>query len=134
MRRIVCALRASASPLLLVSIVSACSVSFPVTGLIGDETAQGAATASTNGGTFYVVTLEGLRCDGTYDAFSTEPTIQSSVSCNDGRSGVLLITRDAKLTSGIASGRLNDGTSGRFVFGDISFEQAFGPSAVASTN
>lgn len=108
------------------SILSACATGYtvPVTGMIGADAAQGEAVARTDGnGTFWVETIDGLRCDGTYDSRITAPTIRVPVKCSDGRTGSLLATRQGM--SGTVIGKLNDGTEGRFVFGNLSFSQAF---------
>ncbi len=109
-----------------VTSIAGCSVSVPVSGYIGDDRALGQATATTSGpGTFEAYTVDGLKCFGTYDDNSTAPTLSTKIECNDGRTGVLLITRTQQLTSGTAVGKLSDGTLGQFVFGDITFSQAF---------
>ncbi|MGV6848577.1 MAG: hypothetical protein ACWA5A_09380 [Marinibacterium sp.] len=106
--------------------LSACSYSVPVAGTLGREAMQGQATAALSGGTFWVVSPGGLRCDGTYDALDSNPTIQAPVSCNDGRQGILVISRTTDMTSGTVIGKLDDGTEGRFVFGNLQYGQAFG--------
>lgn len=104
--------------------LAGCSMSLPVTGEIGGERAQGQAAASFSGtGTFYVLTTAGLRCDGTYDALSMEATITAPVTCSDGRTGNLIITRAPDRVSGTVIGRLSDGTEASFVFGNLSFGQ-----------
>lgn len=117
--------------LALVSLVAGCASEFsvPVTGQIGKQPAQGSATARTDGnGTFWIATLSGLRCEGSYNAFDRSPTIQVPAKCSDGRTGNLLITRAVDGISGTVIGRLSDGTEGRFVFGNLAFDQAFGGS------
>jgi len=57
---------------------------------------------------------------------SRAPTIEAPVNCNDGRTGRLLITRTMDMVSGTVIGQLSDGTQGRFVFGNLTFDQAFG--------
>ena len=114
----------------LVSVVllSGCATSFsvPVTGVLGQQAAQGQATARLSGeGDFWVLTTRGLRCEGTYDSLSSEPTITAGLNCNDGRTGNAIITRALDGLSGTVIGRLNDGTEGRFVFGNLRFDQAF---------
>ena len=111
-------------PLLTLGL-AACSFSVPVTGRIGQDLAQGQATASMNGGTFSATTIKGLTCTGTYDATSTAPTITAPATCSDGRAGNLIITRTLDGISGTVIGRLNDGTEAQFVFGNLTFDQAF---------
>lgn len=102
------------------------SLSVPVTGFVGDQPAQGEATAKLSGaGTFWVMTTSGLRCEGIYDSITTRPTITSPVECSDGRSGTAIITRTMDQVSGTVIARLTDGTEGRFVFGNLQFDQAF---------
>ncbi len=115
--------------------LSACAneVSVPATGRIGTELAQGAATARLSGeGSFFAMTPRGLRCEGTYDSLTTEPTLSVPIRCNDGRTGNLIITRQLNGISGTAIGRLSDGTLGQFVFGDLTFDQAFGGSGAST--
>lgn len=116
------------SLLIVFSIACGCVSEFsvPVTGEIGGQPAQGAATARLDGnGSFNVSNLDGLTCLGEYDALDSAPTIKSEVTCNDGRTGQLIITRTLNGISGTVIGRLNDGTDARFVFGDLTFAQAF---------
>ncbi|MFD2175651.1 hypothetical protein [Rhodobacter lacus] len=121
---------ANTAPALLISaaiVLSGCEFSVPVTGMIGKEPAQGSATAKTSGiGTFEASTIDGLTCKGTYDSLTQTPTIWADVTCNDGRTGRLLITRSMDQLSGTATGKLSDGSMGRFVFGNLAFDQAFG--------
>lgn len=109
--------------------LAACATEFsvPVTGFIGTDQALGQTTARIDGnGTFSVSTLTGLTCQGTYDALDNNPTITAPATCNDGRSGTLLIARNTMTGGGTVIGRLNDGTDARFVFGNLTFNQAFG--------
>ncbi|WP_152544607.1 hypothetical protein [Actibacterium mucosum] len=118
-------------------LLCSCATSFtvPVTGTIGKTPAQGNATARLSGeGDFWVATIDGLRCEGKYDSLDTTPTIVVPTTCNDGRSGTLLITRSLRGISGTVTGKLNDGTQGRFVFGDLSFSQAFGETTTNTAN
>lgn len=120
--------------LLLIVMLAGCGeISVPVTGEIGGNLAQGQATAKMTGaGTFEVSTLDGLTCTGVYDALETAPTINAPTTCNDGRTGRLIITRSMNGLSGTVIGRLNDGTEARFVFGDVAFTQTTGDLATAT--
>ncbi|APG45678.1 MULTISPECIES: hypothetical protein [Phaeobacter] len=109
----------------VVPFAAACSVSLPVNGQFDGEPAQGTATASLSGGTFQVLNTRGLSCAGTYDAGTTAITIRAPVSCTDGRTGNAIITRKTDLISGTAIVRLNDGTTGEFVFGDLQYGEEF---------
>lgn len=115
--------------------LAGCATEFhaPVSGVIGRERAQGQSTARLDGnGTFTVSTLSGLTCNGTYNSLDQNPTIAANTTCNDGRTGRLLITRNINRGTGTVIGRLSDGTDARFVFGDISFAEAFGESGAAT--
>lgn len=114
------------SVLALVGLAACGAFQVPVSGQIGDEPAQGTASARLNGdGDFWVMTTAGLRCDGSYDALDSSPTIAVPIRCTDGRTGNLIITRSMDMASGTAIGRLSDGSEGRFVFGNLRFETAF---------
>lgn len=118
----------------LASVLAACgSVSVPVTGqMAGGTPAAGQATANFNGhGEFWVKVPGGIRCSGTYDSLTTDPTLIVPVKCDDTRTGEAVITRQLDLISGTAIVRLNDGTRGQFVFGNLTFEQAFGSGGAA---
>ena len=119
------------------SLLAACAteVSLPITGQMSDGTAAGGtATARTSGnGSFWVKIPAGPRCGGTYDSRSYAPTLIVPVACDDGRSGEAVITRQMDMVSGTAIVSLTDGTTGNFVFGNLSFDQAFGPGGTART-
>lgn len=106
-------------------LLSACSVSVPVNGELEGIRAQGTATAALSGGTFYVMSTSGLRCDGTYDAMTSDITITAPVTCNDGRTGNAIISRRADLTSGTVIVKLTGGAQGQFVFGNLSYAEEF---------
>ena len=102
-------------------------VQVPVVGVVGNERAQGQATARMDGeGTFFIATPRGLECKGTYDALDMNPTIKTPVSCNDGRTGTCIITRNLARSTGSAICSDTRGVLGRFVFGDVSFNEALG--------
>lgn len=115
--------------------LAACGdVKVPVSGTIGSERAQGQAVGNISGkGLFSATTSSGLQCSGTYNPLSTDPTISAPTTCNDGRTGTLIITRSLDGLSGTAIGQLNDGTKAEFVFGDLVFQQGTGANAGAST-
>ncbi|MEX0281330.1 MAG: hypothetical protein AB3N13_09105 [Arenibacterium sp.] len=105
--------------------LSACSYSLPINGRFDGEPAQGTATAALSGGTFQVQNTSGLVCTGNYDANTTAITITAQTTCNDGRHGNAIITRKTNLVSGTVIVRLNDGATGEFVFGNLSFDEEF---------
>ena len=105
------------SVLIVIATLPACSVTEPVV-VIGDngQTLRGSATATMSGGSFNV-TDDKLTCAGSYNSLSMEPTITMQTLCPDGRKGIVIATRDSSGTSGHGTVRLNDGTSGQFIFG-----------------
>lgn len=107
---------------------------FPVSGQMGDGTPMnGQAVAKLNGeGSFFVAEPGGLRCDGRYDSRNSDPTLIVPVVCTDGTTGEAVITRQMDMMSGTVIARLDDGRTGQFVFGDLSFNQAFGAGAVGT--
>jgi hypothetical protein len=112
----------------------ATELSVPVTGFIGNEPAIGQTTARLSGqGDFTASTLDGLVCSGTYDSLDTSPSITIPATCNDGRTGTLIVARNTMTGGGTAIGRLSDGTEARFVYGNLTFEQAFGGATASQT-
>lgn len=113
----------------IVIVVASCgdAILSPVVGVIGSERAQGQAVARWDGsGSFSVATPRGLECQGTYDALDSNPTIRAAAKCNDGRTGTCIITRNIARMTGSAICSDSRGAFGRFVFGDVSFSEAFG--------
>jgi len=100
----------------------------PVTGQLSNGVAAaGQATAFNNGrGEFWVKIPGGARCAGDYAVRDPNPTMVVPVMCDNGRKGQAVIARRTDLVTGTAIVRLNDGTRGQFVFGNLTFEQAFG--------
>lgn len=94
-----------------------CSITQPVAVITTDgQVLRGSTTASMSGGTFEA-TNGRLTCAGTYDAFSQSVTLTAKVTCNDGRTGFVIATREAGLQSGAGRIRLSDGSEADFVFG-----------------
>lgn len=99
-------------------LLGGCSTTWPVVVISKDgHTLKGTATASLSGGEFHATDGK-LTCGGTYDALSQSLTINAKVTCNDGRVGFMVATRDRGLQSGSGHIRLNDGTEADFIFGD----------------
>ncbi|NNM71414.1 hypothetical protein [Enterovirga aerilata] len=113
----------------------ATQISVPVSGQFGNGVpAAGQATARTSGeGDFWVQAPGGKRCSGTYNSLDTNPTIVVPVTCSNGARGEIVVTRQLNGLSGTAIGKLSDGTTGQFVFGDLKFEQAFGAGGKAKS-
>jgi hypothetical protein len=53
---------------------------------------------------------------GSYDPLNHSQTITATVTCNDGRTGIAIATRDSP-TSGGGKVTLSDGSEGTFIFG-----------------
>jgi hypothetical protein len=104
--------------LLLATVALAgCAVTWPVAVISKNgQILRGTATASLTGGSFEATDGK-LTCSGNYDALSESITLNAKVTCNDGRTGFAIVTRDRGLQSGSGRIRLSDGTEADFVFG-----------------
>jgi hypothetical protein len=78
----------------------------------------GSATASLTSGTFELTSVDGLRCWGTYNQWDPSTTLRVNFKASDGRYGTALIARDSTGTSGIGTGKANDGTTFDFYMGN----------------
>ena len=97
--------------------LTACSITVPVVVIAtGGQTLRGSATAAIGGGTFEVTDGD-LTCSGNYNSWSMEFTITMQTVCSDGRRGFIIATRDSTGMNGQGRLRLNDGTTGDFIFG-----------------
>jgi hypothetical protein len=113
---------------------AAVQVAVPVSGQIGGKAAAGQAIGRGDGsGDFWAQIPGGLRCDGKYDSLNNEPSFVIPVTCSNGQSGEMVVTRAADRVSGSAIATLSDGTKGQFVFGNLKFDQTFGSGGGAST-
>lgn len=105
----------------------------PVTGQFGSTPAAGQVTAFNNGvGTFWVQTPGGARCTGEYQVRDPNPALVLAGKCTNGKHGQIVVTRTPDLMSGSAIVKLSDGTRGQFVFGNLTYGQAFGQGGVAT--
>jgi hypothetical protein len=117
------ALKKRFGALVFLFLASCGSISLPVVGKLSNgETAQGSVVVDmgTKVGQFDMATLSGLRCEGRYNAEMSISTITIPVKCNNGRKGVVIATRDASGIAGTAQGKLDNGMTGRFLFGNVS--------------
>jgi hypothetical protein len=97
--------------------LAACSVTQPVAVISKNgQILRGTATATMTGGTF-MATDGKLTCSGSYDSLDMSITIHAKVTCNDGRTGFVMATRDASGLTGSGRVRLSDGTDADFIFG-----------------
>ncbi len=119
------------SVLALAAALAGCATEIkgPIIGRLSDGSpAIGEATARMDGdGSFWVELAAGSRCEGPYDALARDLVITAAVTCSDGRTGTAVITRQPSLQSGKAEVTLTDGTSGQFVFGGLTMDEAFPP-------
>ncbi|MFP4044822.1 MAG: hypothetical protein ACLFTP_09695 [Rhodosalinus sp.] len=102
------------------------TISLPVVGKLSNgDTAQGSVLIDTTTmeGAFDMTTLRGLSCAGTYDARQARSTIVIPVTCNNGQQGRVIATRDGGGMAGTATAQLENGMTGRFLFGAVSAQQ-----------
>ena len=104
----------------------------PITGqLANGNAAAGQATGFNNGvGEFWVAFPGSIRCTGSWSVRDPNPTIVIPVTCGARVRGEAIVTRQAGFMTGSAIVALNNGQRGQFVFGELSYEQAFGQGRV----
>jgi len=103
-------------------------ISVPITGRLSDGTlAAGEATSRRDGhGALWVQIPGGFRCEGKYNSLERSASVVVPVTCSNGLKGEAVVAIQLDRMSGTALVRLSDGRRGQFVFGNLSFEQAFG--------
>src|SRR5476651_794862 len=96
-----------------------CTATQPVV-VIGTngQVMRGTATAGRSGDSF-TVTDGKLTCGGSSNSMSLEPKITMQALCSDGRRGIVTATRDSSGQSVIGTLRMEDGTSGQYIFGPV---------------
>ena len=77
----------------------------------------GSADATFAGGTFNLISANGVRCYGTYNPWEQALTKTLKFCTTDGRYGVAVLTADATQKNGVGIGQANDGTTFDFCFG-----------------
>jgi hypothetical protein len=104
--------------LLVIAIgASGCATTVPVAVILHDgHILRGENSASLSSGTFSVTDGK-LSCAGSYDPLNESQTITVTVTCNDGRTGIAIATRDSALSGG-GKVTLSDGSDGTFIFGN----------------
>ncbi|GJD62132.1 hypothetical protein [Methylobacterium frigidaeris] len=104
----------------------------PVTGqLTNGIAAAGQATGYRHGlGEFWVAFPGSIRCTGTWSVRDPNPTIVMPVTCGARVRGEAIVTRQPGFMTGSAIVALSNGQRGQFVFGDLTYEQAFGQGRV----
>ena len=99
--------------------------------LTNGSPAAGQATGYNNGvGEFWVAFPGSIRCSGTWAVRDQNPTIIIPVTCGARVHGEAIVTRQAGFMTGSAIVALSNGKRGQFVFGDVTYEQAFGQGRV----
>ncbi|MDH1756129.1 hypothetical protein [Citrobacter braakii] len=85
-----------------------------------DEPLMGNATGSLFSGTFEASNTKGFSCKGKYDPLDSNPMLDVTISCNDGRTGTARVLRTgSSLTDGSGFGKLNDGTEVKILLGNM---------------
>lgn len=107
--------------------------SFPIVGkLSSGVAAAGQGTSrSTGEGVFWVQVPGEYRCDGTYNALDRSPSFVIPVRCSNGLRGQVVVAMQQDRYSGTAILKLSNGQRGQFVFGRLTYEQAFGQGGIA---
>lgn len=101
---------------------------FAITGQTASGSpASGEVVAMGNGaGTVTVKFPAGLRCKGEYDWRDRKPVFTVPLDCGNGIRGEGVVKRYRPGIRGMATVSLNNGVSGRFVYGAMTFEEAYG--------
>ncbi len=104
--------------LMFVALLAGCATgptTVPVAVIFKGHVLRGENTASLSEATFSVTDGK-LACSGSYNPLNTSATISIAVTCNDGRTGIAIATRDSPVSGG---GRvtLSDGSEGTFLYG-----------------
>jgi len=94
-----------------------CATTIPVAVITHDgHILRGENSVSLSSGTFSVTDGK-LTCVGSYNPLNESRTITVTVTCNDGRTGIAIATRDSALSGG-GKVTLSDGSEGTFIFGE----------------
>jgi hypothetical protein len=106
-----------------------------VTGQFSDGVAtSGQATAMNDGHrVFWVKIPNGQKCEGNYNVRNTNLVLVVPVVRSDNVKGEAVVTRQPSCMFGSAIVSLNSGLKGRFVFGDLRYDQNFGSGVTART-
>lgn len=84
------------------------------------EPLMGNATGSLFSGTFEASNTKGFSCKGKYDPLDSNPMLDVTMTCNDGRTGTARVLRTGgELTNGSGFGKLSDGTEVKILLGDM---------------
>jgi len=84
------------------------------------EPLMGNATGSLFSGTFEASNTKGLTCKGSYNPLNSDPMLDVTIKCNDGRTGTARVLRTGtNLTNGSGFGKLSDGTEVKILLGDM---------------
>ncbi len=99
----------------------ACSITRPIVAKSNrGEHFYGTATASLGGKvTFEAISPNGTRCFGTYDSLDTSPALPIKFKLSDGRTGNAVVMRDSSGLNGFGSGQCSDGSTFKFILGDV---------------
>ncbi len=85
-----------------------------------EEPLMGNATGSLFSGTFEASNTKGFSCKGKYDPLDSNPMLDVTIKCNDGRTGTARVLRTgSSLTDGSGFGKLSDGTEVKILLGNM---------------
>lgn len=84
------------------------------------EPLMGNAIGSLFSGTFEASNTKGFSCKGKYNPLDSNPMLDVTMTCNDGRTGTARVLRTGSaLTDGSGFGKLNDGTEVKILLGNM---------------
>lgn len=85
-----------------------------------EQPLMGNATGSLFSGTFEASDTKGFSCKGKYNPLNSDPMLDVTMTCSDGRTGTARVLRSGpELTNGSGFGKLSDGTEVKILLGDM---------------
>lgn len=101
------------------ALLSACSLTLPVRGRVGDSTIVGEATGYMDGsGKLHLVAEDGRDCVGAFQYADGRRSGTGTFSCGDGTAGTFAFNSTGQ--QGVGFGRTTKGERIRFAFGGAS--------------
>ncbi|GLK67331.1 hypothetical protein [Hansschlegelia plantiphila] len=106
------------SAVVLAGLLAGCASSIPLVAISGENHVfTGSAAPGAKPGSRFTFTDGKIKCDGVFDTRPVDPNIRAQVACSNGRKGTIVAKRDSSGSSGQGTFTLDDGTSGKFIFG-----------------
>lgn len=97
--------------------LAGCSTSEPVAVLRSNgQVLVGSATAGLTAGTIQASNAL-LACNGHYNQWNLDPTVNFTIHCSDGREGFGTAFRNASMRGGRGSLQMNNGEVCKFIYG-----------------